>query len=103
MTFAQVRLWNLRWLAGENGGLTALAKRIDRPQPMLSAYIGRNPSKLVGRDFCAYVEQTLELDPLWLDQPHPDLWRNIENPTWRMQVVREMRNPTKRPIHPFPG
>ena len=86
----EVRLWNLRWLAAENGGLTSLAKRLGRPQPMLSSYIGKGHYKRLGRDFCAFVEQTLHLDSQWLDQPHPELWVKIQNPAWQREISREL-------------
>ena len=57
---------------------------------MLSAYIGKRPYKRLGRDFCAFVEQTLHLDPQWLDQPHPELWRRTQNPTWQREISREL-------------
>lgn len=86
----QVRLWNLRYLASEHGGLTNLAKRLGRPQPMLSAYIGKRPIKQLGREFCAFTEQTLNLEPLWMDQPHPDRWAKIKNPDWHREIMREI-------------
>jgi hypothetical protein len=86
----QVRLWNLRYLADQAGGISALAKRLDRPQPMISGYIGKNPFKLPGREFCATVERALKLQERWIDQPHPTLWRKIGKHEWQREITRTL-------------
>ena len=68
MRVKQIRLQNLRLLAEQVGGVTALASRLNRSQSQLSHLIGANPVKNIGDKFAALVEQVFGQPPGWLDQ-----------------------------------
>lgn len=69
-TLVEIRRENLRAIANEKGGITALANLIGKSQGQLSHLIGKAPSKPIGEKIAREIEQKIGLERLWLDRPH---------------------------------
>ena len=67
-TLKEIRRKNLRAIALRCGGLTVLAKRINRAQPQLSHSIGANPVRGIGSQLARHIEQVFDKPHGWLDQ-----------------------------------
>lgn len=65
----QTRLVNARKLAAEDGGVTAMAKRLKKSQSQLQNTIGKTPKKLIGPDLARDIEDGYGKTPGWLDMP----------------------------------
>jgi SOS-response transcriptional repressor LexA len=72
MNIKTIRRQNLRALARTLGGITALAKRLDKRQSQLSHVIGVNPCKNIGDKLAADIERIFAKPNGWLDQLYTD-------------------------------
>ncbi len=70
MDSRQIRRLNVRQLAEEVGGVTALAGMTGTSQSYLSQIIGPHPSREVGEVLARRVEQATGRPHGWLDQSH---------------------------------
>jgi hypothetical protein len=65
----QIRLANLRILAGRYETVLAFAEAIHRDETQLYRYL--NDRQAIGDRFARYVETALDLPRGWMDHPHP--------------------------------
>lgn len=70
MHVKDIRRKNLRALARSAGGVTKLAKRLEKSQSQISHLIGTNPIKKIGDKIAAHVERVFNKPHGWLDQNH---------------------------------
>lgn len=77
MDVYKIRLLNLRALARQEGGITALADRLDKSQSRISQLIGINPIKNIGSRTAREVERKFKKSEGWMDQLHPDLYVDL--------------------------
>lgn len=70
MNVKDIRRQNLRDLATQIGGITALSKRLKKSQSQISHLIGSNPVKNIGDRQAAHIEQIFNKAPGWLDRIH---------------------------------
>jgi hypothetical protein len=83
MPVEEVRLWNLRYLADREGGVTRFAERIGRSQSQVSQLIGKTPSKVLERKLAREIEKACAMPSGWLDGMHVTDWIAIRRPDWR--------------------
>jgi len=67
-----VRMWNARFLADREGGLTRFADRIERSPSQVSQLIGKTQIKTIERKLARHFEQMCKMPEGWLDSPHID-------------------------------
>lgn len=73
MNSKDIRRENLRALAKSIGGITALAKLLDKSQSQISHLIGTNPIKNIGDRLANQIEKVFNKPHGWLDHEHPEL------------------------------
>jgi len=86
----EVRVWNMRFLAEELGGVSKFAEKLERSQSQISQLIGKNPNKTVERRLARIVEQKCRRPSGWLDAPHVTDWLKIERTDWRAGLRRSL-------------
>lgn len=70
---------NFRALIGTaNGAITAAAQRLKKPQGQVSHFGGRNPTKVIGDQIAAEIEEAWGLPSGWLDLNHSDMASGAE-------------------------
>ena len=72
MRVKDIRRENLRSLARQVGGITALARFIGKEQSQISHIIGIHPQKNIGDRFADQVERVFGMPQGWLDSLHLD-------------------------------
>jgi hypothetical protein len=75
-----IRLINLRALAAQEGGITALANRLEKSQSQISQLIGSKPIKNIGSLIAREVDRSFGKPEGWLDQIHPELITDSMSP-----------------------
>ncbi len=65
-----LRIKNLRSLAEEHGGQSALLEKMNVSPNLLAQYIGNKPTRNIGEEFARRVESSLGLEANWLDKNH---------------------------------
>jgi len=70
MIISEIRLHNMRALAKQIGGITAMANRLDKTQGQISHLIGSNPIKNIGSRIAREVDNVFGLPEGWMDQDH---------------------------------
>jgi SOS-response transcriptional repressor LexA len=70
MNVKDIRRFNLRRLAEEIGGITALAKNLGKSQSQISHLIGTRPIKNIGDKLAAEIEKAFNKSAGWLDREH---------------------------------
>jgi len=70
MIISEIRLHNMRALAKQIGGITAMANRLDKTQGQISHLIGSNPIKNIGSRIAREVDNAFGLPEGWMDQDH---------------------------------
>lgn len=73
MNSKDIRRENLRALAKSIGGITALAKLLNKSQSQISHLIGANPIKNIGDRLAGQIEKVFNKTHGWLDHEHPEL------------------------------
>lgn len=68
MDITEIRLANLRALAGLAGGRPQLAKRLDMSYQLLQNYIGKTPTKRIGDKTARHAEEIFGLAHGWMDK-----------------------------------
>ena len=71
---AKVRRDNARYLLRErcDNKISTFAQTIGRDQPLISAYIGRSPSKRIGDAMARVIETAFDLEAGWLSAPRSE-------------------------------
>jgi hypothetical protein len=70
MNVKDVRRENMRSLARQCGGISDMAKRLERSQSQISHLIGKTPIKNIGDRIATTVEKAFNKPPGWLDREH---------------------------------
>jgi hypothetical protein len=70
MNIKKIRLQNLRALAKSVGGVSALARKLQRSQSQISHLISSNPIKNIGDRLATEIESVFEKPDGWLDRQH---------------------------------
>lgn len=70
MNVKHTRRENMRALARSIGGISALAKRLNKSQSQISQLIGITPAKNIGDKIAAQVEKSFNKPLGWLDKDH---------------------------------
>lgn len=79
MNIEKIRTENLRTLAAELGGGTALARAVGKQRSMISQWMNNNVSKSTGKPIfissrsCREIERTLGLPERWMDSVQEDV------------------------------
>jgi hypothetical protein len=78
------RLENARWLADNVGGIAPFARRLGRPDgdTLIQNYIGKTPTKRIGRIMAPAIESKFELNPGELDRD----WNHGGPPSWSNRI-----------------
>jgi len=73
MNIKDIRCENARLLAKQSSPKTpikGLAEKLGKSPALISHYIGKNPSKLIGEQTAREIERAFGLNKDWLDTPH---------------------------------
>jgi SOS-response transcriptional repressor LexA len=70
MNVKHTRRENMRALSRSIGGISALAKRLNKSQSQISQLIGITPAKNIGDKIAAQVEKSFNKPLGWLDKDH---------------------------------
>lgn len=73
MNVKDVRRENMRALARNIGGISAMAAHLGKSQGQISHLIGASPIKNIGDKIAAEVEQVFNKPHGWLDREHPEI------------------------------
>jgi hypothetical protein len=105
---AQIKFYrrnNLRKLAKEFGGISLLAKHLNRSPAQLSHLIGATACKFIGDHLANDIEKALGLPSGWLDQPmldenlsnYEDTWISLSNIPLLLdrEVLTWVQNPSR--------
>lgn len=89
ITASEIRRWNARFLANEDGSMTAFADKLDKGLSQIGQLIGINNTKNIGNKIARQIESAYGKEKGWLDVPHVSDWQSIDRVEWQEAYKKE--------------
>jgi len=92
-----IRRLNTRALANQAGSDVRFAKDVNREPGQVGHWIGKTPTKALGKKLARHIETSCSKEKYWLDKLHPELYPDeIEWDQLSLEALVSMLNANNR-------